>query len=254
MTNGNSPATYIAEAEAWAKAFTEGEAQRSEQARVRGLDPLAMGGAAVTYQAFNLGLLLANPLNIPPWGTKNRDVFLRDAFRNSTVFSSVVYGETARVVNAEYTLTSESKEKENLVKYQDMFNTCDFGNGFDVFRSKLTQDLLTQDNGAFIELMGDNRDSHLPLDSEVRSFAHIDSGQCFRTFNLEYPVLYWDPLFGGYKIYHWTRIIHLSSMPSAIEMARNIGLSAMSRAYEAGRIIVNTNQYVYEKPIARGFV
>lgn len=233
--------------------FDEGDASHSMQGRV---DNNWLYGGDYGLALSPLGLMVPrDKYDLPHWNHPRRDEFLKQAFRTSTIFSSVVFGESARVKNSEYILTDSKDDTGRLERYQAMLQQCDFGRGFAEFRSKLTTDLLTQDNGGFIELISDADDrddpvyTERPLPTLPDSFAYIDSSRCFRTYHPEYPVIYYNPFTGAQRIIHHTRVVTLASFPQGDELGRGKGLCALARSYEQGRILVQTNQYVFEKVI-----
>jgi hypothetical protein len=101
----------------------------------------------------------------------------------------------------------------------------------------------TQDNGAFWELI--RLDNNNPL-SPVINIAHLDAGQCQRTGDPEYPVIYTDRL-GNEHVLRWWQIRTLEEFPSPVETAFNLQYSATSRALLAAEIIQSISVYKMEK-------
>lgn len=191
--------------------------------------------------------------DIPSWWSPARDVWLRKLLHNDSMISGIVYGECARVKNMPYKLES-SKENQaserRISKYQDMLDLCQFGQGIRQFMHKFTLDYLTQDNGVFVELIGKggDRKTERYLDkADIQSFALLDAGQMWRTYDPEYPAIYVNPFTGEHHIMHYTRLFFTANFEQNFELARGIGICALSRAYEAARLILATNTYIYEK-------
>lgn len=234
------------------KAFGEGAANSSVQFIAK--NELA---PEIGFSAFALRFFQAAD-NIPVWWTPARDIWLRRLLHNDSMISGIVYGETARVKNMPYKLES-SKETQaserRISKYQDMLDMCQFGQGIRQFMHKFTLDYLTQDNGVFVELIGKNGDRKTEryLDkADIQSFALLDAGQCWRTYDPEYPVIYVNPYTGEQHIMHYTRVFYTANFEQNYELARGIGICALSRAYEAARLVLATNTYIYEKVTGQG--
>lgn len=214
---------------------------------------------------------------LPRWWSKQRDIFLRNYSRESGLLAGTVYGESTRVKNMSWVLESTEGETLDLDHFQNVFELAQFGNGMPAFLQKVTSQLLTQDNGAFIELIPENprneyfagqeptieigpngqqikRDNGipagylaLPLEGRVGGIACFDSQQCWRTFDPEWPVIYQNRWTGQWRILHWTRVAMLSSHSQPDEMARGIGLCAISRTFVYARLIQYMDTYFKEK-------
>lgn len=187
------------------------------------------------------------------WTSLMRDRQLRSLLRDSNaLLGSVVYGEATRVKNMPWLISSDDGSPGPVRRWRDIFKNANFGQGFDDFLGKIATDYLSQDNGFFVELFDRETSGRLrtalPLDkNEIVGFASLDAGQCFRTFDPEYPVVYVNPYTMEYFPYHHTRIIYKANFPQNIEMARGYGFCAVSRAFAYARLVRETGLYVYEK-------
>jgi hypothetical protein len=97
----------------------------------------------------------------------------------------------------------------------------------------LSQDLLTQDNGAFIEVIRSGARETDP----VISIAHLDAQQCRRTGNPEQPVKYFDPRTGEIHELSYWQVITLEEMPSAVATMNGVGYCAVTRILRAAQIM-----------------
>lgn len=124
----------------------------------------------------------------------------------------------------------------------DMLQTAIAGDmiGWIPFVLKFSQDLRTQDNGAFIEII---RDPSVDATSKFKGpmapvvgIAHMDSALCTRTGNPQYPVIYRDRDGVDHKL-AWYEVIAFSDFPSASEKMNGVGVCAVSRALRLAQIM-----------------
>jgi hypothetical protein len=112
--------------------------------------------------------------------------------------------------------------------------------GWQEFVKKLSADLSTQDNGAFVELIRDpSMDAASQFKDErapVIGIAHIDAGQCTRTGDPRFPVLYTDRNSKTHKL-AWYEVIPLSNFASPIEKMFGVGYSSVTLALRLGQIM-----------------
>lgn len=183
---------------------------------------------------------------LPAWSyyPQVRDYYLRVLSRNEPIMASVIYSITSRVKSLPWEIVKGGRRDKKY--YQSLYAEADGGAGYGTFVSKVVTDLLTQDNGAFIELVGAGREDR-PLVGRVRELWHMDSAQCWRTFDKEYPVIYVDPMNNTYHRMHASRVMMLSSFPQSDERARNIGFCAVSRALRLMQTMRNIQIFRDEK-------
>lgn len=191
--------------------------------------------------------------NLPAWGTKARDRKLRDVLLDSdNLLSSVTYGEVARIMNTSWTITADTDDKTKLVKtWHKKLNKANFGMGFRALCGAFAFSYLCQDNGVFFEKLvdGGRERTHLELkdDEEVLGIATLDSYQCYRTFDPEYPVVYFNPWDNQWYVYHYTKIVYTAQFDQNRELSMGMGLCALSRAYSAACLVKESHIYMYEK-------
>jgi len=219
---------------------------------------------------------------LPDWWSRGRDVFLRNYSRESGLLSSTVYGESTRVKNLSWIIESQDKKDNSIDHFQRVLEHAQFGEGMPAFLQKCATQLLTQDNGIFIEIIPENpqREYHqgtdpvydilpngvqviskpgkpagvleLPLQGRVGGVACFDSRQCWRTYDPEYPVIYVNKWTGQWRILHWTRVVARASHAQPDETARGIGLCAISRTFVYARLIQYMDIYYKEKVAGQG--
>lgn len=208
-----------------------------------------IGGYGVDSAFYDGGMLFSIGTvteSIPEWSvwTLGRDRALRRFYKTEPIAAGATYSMTARLKALEYNL-SGGEEKHDAINA--MFRQADLGNGIRTLLSKTVLDLSTQDNGAFWELTGDGNPESELLGGVVTGFNHLDSQQCYRTFDPEYPVVYIDPTNGKRHKLHRTRVYSMSSMPQSNELARGIGFCPLSRALLSVQLMKAFQTYRYEK-------
>lgn len=110
---------------------------------------------------------------------------------------------------------------------------------------KFCADYCTQDNGAFMLVMGRGKMDG-PISGQAMGLMHLDSQRCTRTGNVEYPVIYEHVDGKRYKL-HYARVIAMSSMPSADAELFDVGLCAVSRCMDAAQDMLDITTYTAEK-------
>jgi hypothetical protein len=181
---------------------------------------------------------------IPAWGENQpyRDQALREFYPTEPWLASTT-ASLAR--NAAFSWTLEGPQR-TCNSIQEMLHLSDFGKGWVSLLLKISADLYTQDNGAFIELVRDGKGPNSPL----LCLAHLDSARCTRTGNPDFPVTYVD-LQGGQHKLAWFQVLTLTDMPSPIESMRGVGMCAVSRVLRAAQILRDTALRTHEKLTGR---
>lgn len=183
---------------------------------------------------------------ITPWGRNVavRDRQLREFWPTESYLSGAVVNVSFRNTAFDWEIQGPSEAIINAVT--DMLRAALAGDSFGwvPFMGKLSEDLYTQDNGAFIELI---RDPGIDATSRFKGpmapvigIAHIDSGRCRRTGNVETPVLYEDRDGVLHKL-QWYEVIPLSDYPSSIERMNGVGYCAVTRK-RTGRSLLSILQ------------
>lgn len=180
-----------------------------------------------------------------PWGVsvRQRDAELRAFWPTEPILAGAVY--TVCVRNAMQTIELDGPPR-TVSAVQDMFDDCDNGGGLSQLFMKVSEDIYCQDNGAFIELVGRERET-----DAVTSLNHLDSAQCRRTGRLEEPVIWSDPLTGAQHHLKWYQVIVLSEMPSPIRTMYNVQYSALTRILRAAQIMRDISIMDAEKAAGR---
>ena len=179
--------------------------------------------------------------NFVPWGKdpKRRDQQLRQFYPTEPILASAVYSLAIR--NATFSWTLEGPER-TVEAVQDMLAMSDLGAGWQAFTSKLSVDVMTQDNGGFIETIRE-RDE---VDAPVLGLAHLDAGMCTRTGNSETPVIYQDSK-GTFHRLKRHQVVPVVELPSPVQAMRGMQLCAVSRVLRAAQLLRDIGIYQREK-------
>jgi hypothetical protein len=180
--------------------------------------------------------------SITPWGrnVSRRDRQLRDFWPNESFLSGALANVSFR--NAAFTWEIRGANNNVEVAVSNILNSAIAGDSFGWvnFILKFSQDLYTQDNGAFVELIRDpGQDANSKFKDEkapVLGIAHMDSNQCTRSGDPKFPVIYTDRSGHNHKL-AWYQVIPFSDFPSAIEKMNGVGVCAVSRALRLAQIM-----------------
>jgi len=187
---------------------------------------------------------------IPPWWSKSRDVYLSRVWKRNNHLSIAVYNTQAKIVGIPFRIRAvnesipEHNEQAQVVSYL-LSTASEFKKGFIAAYERFIEDLLTQDNGAFLEIIGDGSPDG-PIIGSPLAVRHLDSSRCIRTGHPIYPVLYEDKDGVLYKL-HWTRVIEMAQMPSARTDMNGVGFCAISRAIEIAQTLMDMIRYKQER-------
>jgi hypothetical protein len=187
---------------------------------------------------------------IPPWWSPARDTKLRSFWKKSDHLSGAVYAMTSKMTAIPRRVIARDESIKEHVEQAALLTeviqgSAEFGDGWETFFGSFVEDLLTQDNGAFAEIIGPG-DPAGPIIGAPISIAHLDSNRCQRTGDVEYPVIYTDTKGNRYKL-HFTRVIFASQMTSPIAEMYGVGFCAVSRAINVAQTLIDILNYKQEK-------
>lgn len=183
---------------------------------------------------------------IVPWGRYpwRRDKQLRDFWPTENILSSTIYATAIR--NAAFSWKLDGPPR-TVAAVQNMLHSANLGKGWLYFMVRVTIDLLTQDNAAFIELIrADDAET-----SPVLGVSHLDAERCRRTGDPLVPVIYRDRLGALHKL-KWYQVITLEEMPSPIETMNGMQYCFVTRVLRAAQIMRDIKLFKREKIGARG--
>ena len=216
---------------------------------------------------------------IPEWWSPSRDAWFRKYWYQENFLASAIYAISNRNAAFGWQLTG----KQSDVEYgQQLLQFADFSGGWQNFIIKLSQDLLVQDNGGFVEIIREARvklngqvlkatkeyneqaipewytyhnHKRIKLDAKqvyntpmdrVIGIAHLDAGNCVRTGDADTPVIYTDREGKKHALKFW-QVIPFNEMPSPIQKMNGVGTCALSRVFRASHIMQSMSLYNDEK-------
>jgi hypothetical protein len=227
------------------------------QLGLKGFEPAIANRSVVQDPTYTQGLGV-HPLimtiasyadSIPVWSTQpgERDKYLRAFWPTEPTLAGAVFATVSRNASFQWEITqtdfSKPKPKNTIRAVERMLmQRSNRGRGWINYRQKIMEDLCTQDNGAFHELV---REKDSP-NSPVLAINHLDSAKCFRTGDPEAPVIYTDML-GRQHVLKWWNVIPESLFPSAIEESYDVQYSPVTIALLAAQILRDIAIYKKEK-------
>lgn len=180
--------------------------------------------------------------NILAWGvnTKRRDQQLREFWPTESFLAGAIATVSFRNAGFDWEIRGSSDRVNTAVTDMLLRAIGRDKVGWSEFVKNFSQDLYTQDNGAFIELI---RDPGMDANSKFKEaqapvigIAHLDSGKCVRTGNIETPVLYEDREGKIHKL-QWYEVIPFSDFSSSIEKMNGVGYCSVTRALRLAQIM-----------------
>lgn len=186
---------------------------------------------------------------ISPWWSVRRDGELRDFWKKGDHIGGAIYTLRTKVTTLPFQIIPKDAGIKAHVRQADEFerilHDSEFGEGWTVAIGRFVEDLLTQDNGGFLEVIGAG-DPAGPITGPALGVAHLDASRCQRTGSPEYPVIYYDLGGNRYKL-HYTRVIAVSQMTSPIAHMYGVGFCAVSRAINTAQNLIDIAVYKQEK-------
>ena len=206
-------------------------------------EDVSRGVAVVMWMASAQGV-------VAPWWSHYRDRQLRAFWKSVDPLAGAVYALVSRMATIPFHIEPTDYTIAAYLEQASRFETmllqnAEFGKGWEVFISKWVEDLLTQDNGAFAEIVGDG-DPNGPIVGMPYSVSHLDASRCDRTSNPEYPVIYNDKATGKHRL-HYTRCAFASLQPSPIVDMNDVGFCAISKCLLVSQGILDALVYKGEK-------
>lgn len=202
-------------------------------------------GAAVLWWLAAGGEIVA------PWWSRQRDKDLRTFWKKSDHLSGAIFALQAKISTLPFRIsprdaTIKAHHKQAEVFTELLTGTAEMGKGWAAMLDPFIEDLLTQDNGGFLEVVGEGQPDG-PILGFPLTVRHLDGAQCTRTSDPLFPVVYTQPKTGRKFKLHRTRVIALSQMPSASEVMNGVGFCAVSRAINIAQNLIDIGIYKQEK-------
>jgi hypothetical protein len=178
---------------------------------------------------------------VEPWGRnwQKRDQQLRDFFPTESFVAGAIFSIAAANANFRWEIDGPPRTTEQI---RVLINTANRGKGWINFAQKLSIDLLTQDNGAFIEFIRQGKTETSP----VIGIATLDAARCMRTGDPLEPVIYIDRD-NVRHLMKWFQVCPISECPSSIESMYDMQYSGLTRVLKMAQILKDLTVYKAEK-------
>jgi hypothetical protein len=181
-----------------------------------------------------------------PWGRLPfaRDAQLRNFWPTEPFLASAMGIIGARNGAMDWKLTGDEQTADAAAL---MLQNANFGAGWEDFIIRITLDLLSQDKGAFAELLRTGDSPEAP----VVGLNSLDAARCHLTGIPEEPVWYEDALNRFHRM-KWYQVVQLLEMPSPYTFPQlghfyRLQYSAVTRLLRAAQIIKSIGVYNDEK-------
>lgn len=187
---------------------------------------------------------------ISPWWSRQRDAELRRFVKQVDYLSGTVSTLETMLTTIPIEVVPKNLQIRAHVKQAQEFtdileNESNFAEGWGNTFSQVIEDLVTQDNGYFIEVIGEG-EADGPIVGRPIGIAHLDSWRCRRTGNPTFPVVYFSSDGNIFKL-HYTRVIFGASMPSPNEVMYGVGFCAVSRSINVAQNLLDMLIFKQEK-------
>lgn len=185
---------------------------------------------------------------LPGWGNRQRDrVLRRYAYAtHNTLVQGTIAGFVKKICSTPWEISNGGKIVTK--KWQHIFQSAQFGQGWTDFVARFVWDYLTQDFGAVGEIIGyGDPDKPLPASRPVLGVAALDSLRCIATGNPEYPLIYYSRRSGKMHRLHYTRCFRFVDMPAPDEWQFGNGFCSLSRAISLSNMQILMGKYGNEK-------
>ena len=186
----------------------------------------------------------------PAWWTRNRDMYLRRSWQECDAFAGAIYAISAKLAAVPFRIEPRDPQIKShwrqAEKYEiSLYEGADFGDGWVKFLPKSLASAWYSDNGFFWEIIGAGNPNG-PIKGPAVGIAHLDSAQCTRTGNPEYPVVYERSDGKKYRL-HYTRVALFSQLPSPVESMNGVGFCWFSRCLGTAQTMIDILRYKQEK-------
>lgn len=228
--------------------MTDGDGEKQQTMEIaarampgRSVQPRFTEGGELQYALSLLRIWQKEQDEVPKWGRAERDGWLRDFWKSpgNEILQGAVSSMQKKIKSLRWDITGGPLLRR---RYNALLHQAEGGAGWRTFVSKVVEDYLTQDRGAFIEIIHQTRSPT----SAIVGLAHLDAGRCWPTGKTDKPVIYEDSKGNIHELLE-TQVIHLSDMASPDEMKNNRGFCAVSRVLKAASIVRAFSHYKYEK-------
>ena len=187
---------------------------------------------------------------LSPWWSRSRDQELGKFWKEVNHLSLAVYNAQSKLVSIPFQIIAKDPMNDAHVRQGEdltflLSSGTQFGETWGVAYARFVEDLLTQDNGGFLEIIGGG-DAMGPIQGMPTSVRHLDAQRCTRRADPIYPVSFLAEDNKRYLL-HWTRVVYMSQMSSARKDMNGVGLCAVSRSADVAQNLLDIIHYKQER-------
>lgn len=197
-------------------------------------------GYPLTFLVAPLGPQHITP-GLPAWHSKQRDAVLTATLDLEDMWQSAVYKTITKRTARGWEVKDTEDSTVRVRRYQQMLLRFD-GTRYVPGMSKVLQDFLLTDNGAFVEVVRVSKASG----SRILGLMHLDSFRCTRTGDPAIPVIYRDGKGSEHELRDY-QIIDFVDQPSPRSSANGVGRCAATRAFRTVITLSSIQIYFREK-------
>jgi len=183
-------------------------------------------GGVWYFSMVDPGAMQSPAPQLPIHGTPERDRMLTATLDLEDMWSSAVNKAVTKIAVRGYEVADSDDSTRRTEHGKSLVMNFDGPAEYRAGMAKTVQDFLLCDNGWFLEVERVSKS----VNAKPRALYHLDSFRCWRTGNLDYPVLYWD----WEGVWHKMRadqVLYGSDMPSPRSRMFGRGRCAASRAF-----------------------
>ena len=222
----------------------------ADEQRLRDIARQSVQGRATDSDMYGLGDVVSSDFGllwmtlgglgetIPPYDfiyPNRRDIFLQQLARNESMMAAALYAMKSRAQTLTYKLNSDKQAAKDHA--ETILDEPFVGDSYQTLVSKTIDDFVGSNNGFFWERIAAGPKTAPIGDRPILGIGHMDSRQCWRTFDPEYPVIYTNPQDHTRHALHRDRVVFMADNVQPNELARGVGFCAVDRALAWVRII-----------------
>lgn len=215
---------------------------RNNSVTKRDYVPTSDGAGIWSWSIYDPSAMQSPVPQLPMHGTPERDRILTATLDLEDMWASAVNKAVTKIAVRGYEVSDNDDSTRRTEAGQALVRDLDGPAEYRGGMAKVVQDFLLTDNGWFVEVA---RASQKP-GAKVQALYHLDSFRCYRTGNLDYPVLYLDWEGGWHKL-RADQVIFGSDMPSPRARMWGRGRCAASRAFQTIIKLSAVETYFREK-------
>lgn len=178
---------------------------------------------------------------LPPYWSRERDAVLTATRAMEDMWSAAVYKAKTKTAALGWEVSDTKESQQRVRRAQQLLLHFD-GKRYVPGFSKVLDDFLLTDNGAFVEVVRATQGAG----SRILGLMHLDSLRCWRTGDPRYPVLYRD-FQGREHVLKSHQVLDFVDEPSARVELRGVGRCAASRAFRTILKLAGVESYFLDK-------